>query len=68
MFRILRKSSLKVKVSKFSIKSEAAIHVYTMLSKSCSENVTEKNLCMGLFSNKVAGLQPEKGICTLVFQ
>ena len=72
MFRLLRESSLMVKVCKFSIKSEAAIHVCTMLQKSCSENVTEKNLFMSLFSNKVAGLKPEtsfeKGLCTLVFQ
>ena len=46
-FRLLRKSSLMIKVSKFSIKSEAAIHMYTIpyygkaVLKSF-KNVTEK--------------------------
>ena len=72
MFRLLPKCSLMVEVSKFSIKSEPAIHVCTMLQESRSENVTEKNLCMRLFLNKVADLEPEtsfeKGRSRRVFQ
>ena len=75
IFRLLRKSSLMVQVCKFSIKSEAAIHVCTILLKSCSEVLKmsqNENLCMSLSSNKVAGLKPEtffeKGLCTHVFQ
>ena len=71
MFRLLRKLSLMVEVSNLSIKSEPAIHVCTMLQESRSENITEKNLCMRLFSNKVADLEPgtsfEKCLCTRVF-
>ena len=75
IFRLLRKSSLMVKVSKFSVKSEEAIACVLYNEKAVLKsfkNVTEKNLCMSFFSNKVAGLQPEtffeKGICTRVFQ
>ena len=48
---------MMVKVSKYSIKSEAAIRGRTIkkaILKSF-KNVTEKNLCLNLYLNKVAG-------------
>ena len=48
IFEHLRKSSLMVKVSKYK---KAVLKSFKIF--------TEKNLCMSLFLNKVAGLQPE---------
>ena len=67
MFGLLRKSSLTVKVFKFSVKSGLYYTIKKLFWK-CHR----KNLCMSLFSNNVAGLQPEtsfeKGLCARVFQ
>ena len=61
IFKHLHKSSLMVKVSKYSIKSEAPIHGCTIKEAVLKsfKNFTEKNLCMSFFLNKVAGLQSE---------
>ena len=74
-FQVFMWSSLIVKVSKYSIKSEHGIIIRTYNSSmirgsdsqvyykkailKSSKNFTEKNLCMSLFSYKVAGLRSE---------
>ena len=42
---------MTAKVYKFSLNSEAVLKKF--------KNFTEKNICMSLFLNKVAGLQTE---------
>ena len=50
-----------IKISKYSIRSEAAIHGCTIKKAALKsfKNFTGKTLCMSLFLNKVAGLRPE---------
>ena len=52
---------MMIKLSKYSIKSEAAIHGCTIKKAVLKsfKNFTEKHLSMSLFLNEVAGLHPE---------
>ena len=52
---------MMIKLSKYLIKSEAAIHGCTIRKAVLKsfKNFTEKHLSMSLFLNKVAGLHPE---------
>ena len=64
---------MMIKISKYSIKSETAIHglYYKKAVLKSFKNFAEKNICMTLFLNEVAGLHPEiflqKDSCTRVF-
>ena len=70
--RHLRKSSLMVKVCKYSIKSEAAIHGCTIKKLFWRVlKTSQENTLAWASSNKIAGLQPEtlfeKDACTRGF-
>ena len=72
IFKTLRKSSLMVKVCKYSIKSEAAIHGCTIKKLFWRVlKTSQENTFAWASSNKIAGLQPEnffeKDACTRAF-
>ena len=72
IFRHLRKSKLIVKVANYSIKSEAAIHGWTIkkLFWRLLKISLKKNLCMSFFLNKINYSLKRffnKSFCTRVF-